>query len=182
MKSNARRRPLALLPCLLVLASACDMPKKSRFDEVAGVDVCQLITKAEAEHILGPIESAATEEAATGQGFAGVCTWTFKVLATGGTGTLWAMMTTRASSPHGPSVQQFFEISQPELEASLGATPWKMKDLGDQAFLYQTRRPDHSELWLLQSETLFMLRMMGGSAAQLEEFARALSRELEPKD
>jgi hypothetical protein len=181
MKNTAYARSLALLPCLLVLASACDMPKKSRFDEVAGVDVCQLITRAEAEHILGPLESAAPE-AATGQGFAGVCTWTFKVLATNGTGTLWAMMTTRASSPHGPSVRQFFEISQPEIEASLGATPWAMEDLGDKAFLYQTRRPEHSELWLLQSETLFMLRMMGGSAAQLEEFARALSRELEPKD
>jgi hypothetical protein len=33
----------------------------------------------------------------------------------------------------------------------------------------------------LQSETLFILRMLGGSAAQLEEFARALARELEPK-
>jgi hypothetical protein len=57
-----------------------------------------------------------------------------------------------------------------------------MEDLGDKAYLYQTRQPDHSELWLLQSKTLFVLRMMGGSAAQLEEFARALSRELEPKE
>jgi hypothetical protein len=105
-----------------------------------------------------------------------------KVLVTGGTGTLYAMMGTRASSPHGPSAASFFKISQPEVEASLGAAPWAMEDLGDKAFLYQTRRPDHSELWLLQSETLFILRMMGGSAAQLEEFARALSRELEPKE
>jgi hypothetical protein len=181
MKSTEYSRSLVLLPCLLVLASACDMPKKSRFDEVAGVDVCQLITKAEAEHILGPLESAAPG-AANGQGIAGECTWTFKVLATNGIGTLYAMMGTRAASPHGPSAASFFEISQPEVEASLGAAPWAMEDLGDQAFLYQTRRPDHSELWLLQSETLFILRMLGGSAAQLEEFARALSRELEPKE
>jgi hypothetical protein len=165
----------------LVLASACDMPKQSRFDEVAGVDVCQLITTAEAEHILGPLENS-VRGTASGQGIAGECTWSFEVLATNGKGTLWAMMTTRASSPHGPSAKQFFAISQPEIEASLGATPWAMEDLGDKAFLYQTRRPDHSELWLLQSETLFMLRMMGGSAGQLEEFARALSRELEPKE
>jgi len=181
MKETVCSRSLALLPCLLVLTSACDMPKKSRFDEVAGVDVCQLITRAEAEHILGPLESAAPG-AVAGQGIAGECTWSFKVLATNGEGTLYAMMTTRASSPHGPSPGRFFEISQPEIEASLGAAPWQMEDLGDQAFLYQTRRPDHSELWLLQSDTLFMLRMLGGSAAQLEEFARALSRELEPKD
>jgi hypothetical protein len=181
MKKAAYSRSLALLPCLLVLASACDMPKKSRFDEVAGVDVCGLITRAEAEHILGPLEDAAPG-AASGPGIAGECTWSFKVLATSGKGTLYAMMTTRASSPHGPSAKRFFEISQPEIEASLGATPWEMEDLGDQAFLYQTRRPDHSELWLLQSQTLFMLRMLGGSAAQLEEFARALARELEPKE
>ena len=180
MKSTEYSRSLVLLPCLLVLASACDMPKESRFDVVAGVDVCQLITKAEVEHILGPLESAAPG-AANGQGIAGECTWTFKVLATNGIGTLYAMMGTRAASPHGPSAASFFEISQPEVEASLGAAPWAMEDLGDQAFLYQTRRPDHSELWLLQSETLFILRMLGGSAAQLEEFARALSRELEPK-
>ena len=181
MKNTAYARSLALLPCLLVLASAGDVPKKYRIDEVAGVDVCQLITRAEAEHILGPLESAAPG-AVAGQGIAGECTWSFKVLATGGRGTLYAMLTTRASSPHGPSPASFFKISQHEVEASLGAAPWAMKDLGDKAFLYQTRRPDHSELWLLQSETLFMLRMMGGSAAQLEEFARALSRELEPKE
>ena len=181
MKKPEYASSFALLSCVLVLAGGCDMPKKSRFDDVAGVDVCALITTAEAEHILGPLESA-KRGANSGQGFAGECTWSFKVLATGGRGTLYAMMTTRASSPHGYSAKQFFEASQPEIEASLGATPWKMEDLGDRAFLYQTRRPDHSEMWLLQSETLFTLRMMGGSAAQLEEFARALSRELNPKE
>ena len=180
MTKVACSRTFALSAVMLMLASACDMHKKSRFDEVAGVDVCQLISKAEAEHILGPLEST-VPGTPTGQGIAGECTWSFKVLATSGKGTLYAMMTTRASSPHGPSPDRFFEISQPEIEASLGATPWAMENLGDKAFLYQTRQPDHSELWLLQSETLFMLRMLGGSAAQLEEFARALSRELEPK-
>jgi hypothetical protein len=167
--------------CLLVLASGCDMSKKSRFDEVAGVDVCQLITSAEAEHILGPLVSVQAESA-TGPEIAGVCTWTFKVLATQGTGTLYAMMLTHASSPHTPSLDTYFEVSQSEIQASLGASPWEMDDLGDQAYLYQTRRPDHSEMWLLQSKTLFTLRMLGGSAAQLEAFARALSRELAPQD
>lgn len=69
---------------------------------------------------------------------------------TNGTGILYAMMTTRASAPHGPAPGRFFEISQAEVEASLGASPWAMQDLGDKAVLYQTRRPDHSELWLLQ--------------------------------
>ena len=171
---------LAVLACVL-LASGCDMPKESRFDEVAGVDVCALITTVEAEHILGPVESALPGPV-SGQGFAGQCTWLFKVLATGEAGTLYVAMTTHASTPHGPSVSQFFEVSQSELEVSLGATPWEMKDLGDKAVLYQTRRPDHSEMWLLQSQTLFIMRMQGGSAGQLEEFGRALSRELEPKE
>lgn len=166
---------------MLVLISACDMPAKSRFDDVAGVDVCALIAPAEAEHILGPLVST-QPGSGSGPGIAGECTWTFKALATNSTGTFYAMMTTRASSPHGPSQARFFDVSQAEVEASLGAAPWKMDDLGDQAYLYQTRQPDHSEMWLIQSETLFMLRMMGGSAAQLEEFARALSRELAPKD
>lgn len=167
--------------CLVVLASGCDMSKKSRFDEVAGVDVCQLITSAEAEHILGPLVSVQAESA-TGPEIAGVCTWTFKVLATQGTGTLYAMMLTHASSPHTLSLDTYFEVSQSEIQASLGASPWEMDDLGDKAYLYQTRRPDHSEMWLLQSKTLLTLRMLGGSAAQLEAFARALTRELAPQD
>ena len=182
MNTPGRSKSLVLLPCLLVLSTACDMPKKSRFDEVAGVDVCALITSVEAEHILGPLESAIRGNTTSGSGFAGECTWTFKVLATNGMGTLHAMMSTRASSPNAPSAKQFFDISQSEVQVSLGAAPWEMEDLGDKAFLYQTRRPDHSEMWLLQSETLFILRMMGGSAGQLEEFARALARELEPKE
>ncbi|HLF30471.1 MAG TPA: hypothetical protein VI566_05515 [Xanthomonadales bacterium] len=181
MTKNSHLRSLALAPLLLVLASACDMPKKSRFDEVAGIDVCQLITAVEAEHILGPLEST-VPGSTSGTGIAGECTWSFKVLATGGKGTLYAMMSTRASAPHAPPLEGYFDISQSEVEVSLGAAPWKMEDLGDKAFLYQTRQPDHSEMWLLQSETLFVLRMMGGSAGQLEEFARALSRELEPKE
>lgn len=165
----------------LVLTSSCDMPKKSRFDEVAGVDVCALISTAEAEHILGPLQGTAPGTVTqSGSGIAGECTWTFKSPTTQGTGTLYAMMSTHASSPHAPDLDTYFDVSQAEIEASLGATPWKMDDLGDKAYLYQTRQPDHSEMWLLQSQTLFMLRMMGGSAAQLEEFARALARELTP--
>lgn len=183
MQRGTVLRSLATMSCLLVLTSGCDMPKKSRFDDVAGVDVCALITSAEAEHILGPLQSTVPGIVTqSGSGIAGECTWTFKTLATNGKGTLWVMMTTRASSPHAPNLDTYFDISQAEIEASLGATPWKMEDLGDKAYLYQTRQPEHSELWLLQSETLLMLRMMGGSAAQLEEFARALSRELEPKE
>jgi hypothetical protein len=174
---------IAALFCTLALTSSCDMPNKSRFDEVAGVDVCALITSAEAEHILGPLQSTQPGTVTqSGSGIAGECTWTFKSLTGTGTGTLYAMMSTHASSPHAPDLDSYFDISQAEIEVSLGASPWKMDDLGDKAYLYQTRQPDHSEMWLLQSKTLFMLRMLGGSAAQLEEFARALSRELTPKE
>jgi len=102
------------------MLSACDSGLPSRFDDISGVDVCQLNSPAEAEHILGPIKDSKTT-VTSGSGFAGDCTWTL----------------------------------------------------------------EHSELWLLQSDTLLTLRMKGGSAAQLETFARALSREMalppEPK-
>ncbi len=165
--------------CLLLL-SACDNSLKSRFDEIAGVDVCQLITPAEAEHILGTMLKEPLS-VTTGTGFAGACTWTFTRLNSRESATLYVMMITRASSLHGPSPARFMAVSQPEVEASLGASPWPLPDLGDKAVLYQTRQPDHSELWMLQSDTLLTLRIMGGSSAQLEQFARALSRELEPK-
>jgi len=161
--------------------SACDAGLESRFDDIAGVDVCALITPAEAEHILGPLKKTASSPVNPGSGIAGDCTWTFTRLNSQDSATMTVMMTTRASSLHGPSPARFMAISQPEVEASLGASPWPLPELGDKAILYQTRVPEHSELWMLQSDTLLTLRMLGGSAAQLEQFARALSRELQPE-
>ncbi len=168
----------------LFMLSACDSGTPSRFDEIAGVDVCQLISPAEAEHILGLIRDSKTT-ITTGSGFAGDCTWTFKPLTSSSEATLYAAMMTKASSPPGTSPARFMDISQAEMEASLGARAWPMEDLGDQAYLYQTSRPEHSELWMLQSNTLLTFRIMGGSASQMEDFARALSLEMalpaEPK-
>lgn len=169
-----------LCPLLLAL-TACGAGVESRFDDIAGVDVCALITAAEAEHILGPLNKTASSPVNPGSGIAGDCTWTFTRPNSKDSATMSVMMTTRASSLHGPLPSRFMAVSQPEVEASLGASPWPLPELGDKAILYQTRLPDHSELWMLQSETLLTLRMMGGSAAQLEQFARALSRELQPK-
>jgi len=167
---------------LLLLLSACDSGLKSRFDDFAGVDVCSLITAAEAEQILGPLIKTSASTAMPGSGIAGDCTWTFTRLNSRESATLSVMMTTRASTVHGPSPASFMAVSQAEVEASLGASPWPLPDLGDKAILFQTRLPEHSELWMLQSDTLLILRMMGGSASQAEQFARALSRELQPKD
>jgi len=181
MNSCAARSGIALCATLcLAFLQGCNSGKKSRFDEIAGVDICQLITRAEADQILGPIEKTDSTQT-SGSGIAGDCTWTFKSPGNEQSATLFVMMITKASSPHGPSPARFLSISLPELEASLGASPWAMEDLGDQAYLFQTRRPEHSELWMLQSNTLLSMRMMGGSSAQLESFARAMSRELEPK-
>lgn len=169
-------------PCPLLLAlTGCEAPLESRFDEIAGVDVCALISPAEAEHILGPLKKTAASPANPDSGIAGDCIWTFTRLNSQDSATLSVMMTTGASSLHGPGPARFMQISQPEVEASLGASPWALPELGDRAVLYQTRQPEHSELWMLQSNTLLILRMMGGSAAQAEQFARALSRELLPK-
>jgi hypothetical protein len=170
--------PIALPAWLLVLLLAgCDGGTHSRFDQVAGVDVCQLISSAEAEHILGPALKTPTTEA-SGGGIAGNCTWTFKQLSSGEPASLSVMMTTRASAGPGLPPARFLAASEAEIAASLGAEPWPLDGLGDRALLFQTRRPEHSELYVLQSETLLSLRIMGGSAAQMEQFARALSREI----
>lgn len=180
-KKPARLIPALLLALSLVPAlSGCESKPGSRFDQVAGVDVCQLITAAEAEHILGPsLKDPFTE--ASGGGIAGNCTWTFKQLTSGQPATLFVMIVTQASSSPGQTPARFLAISEPEITASLGASPWPLEDLGDRALLFQTQRPEHSELYVLQSETLLSLRIMGGSAAQMERFARALSRELAVK-
>jgi hypothetical protein len=177
MQAVPKSVAIAALACLAAMLGACDRSLPSRFDQVAGVDVCALISSAEAEHILGPSLNPPTTEAA-GSGIAGNCTWTYKQLSNNQQATLFVMMVTRASSPQGPSPARFLAISEAEISASLGANPWPLEGLGDRALLYQTHRPEHSELYLLQSETLLTLRIIGGSAAQLEEFARALSREL----
>lgn len=177
MQADPRVAVTTALACLAIMLSACDSSPPSRFDQVAGVDVCALISTAEAEHILGPALKTPTTEFA-GSGVAGNCTWTFTQLSSNQPATLYVMMVTRASSPQGHSPAQFLALSEPEISASLGANPWPLEGLGDRALLYQTHRPEHSELYLLKSETLLTLRIIGGSAAQLEEFARALSREL----
>jgi hypothetical protein len=173
----ARATALAVTATLLLGLAGCAKKPPSRFDLVAGVDVCSLVSPAEAEQILGP-ELQPPHAEPTGSGIAGSCTWTFRQLTNEQQATLFVMMVTRASSPQGPPPSHFFTISQQEISASLGANPWPLEDLGDRAVLFQTRRPEHSELYLLQSETLLTLRMLGGSAAQLEAFARALSREI----
>jgi hypothetical protein len=162
---------------LLTGLAGCAKQPASRFDLVAGVDVCALVSAAEASQILGPEIKQPFAEI-TGEGIAGNCTWTFRQLTNDQQATLFVMMVTRASSPQGPPPSHFFNISQQEISASLGANPWPLEDLGDRAVLFQTRRPEHSELYLLQSETLLTLRIIGGSASQLEAFARALSREI----
>ncbi len=169
-----RRMAVFLLALPLV---ACEQGLPSRFDQVAGVDVCQLVSPAEAEHLLGPALKAPFSEA-SGGGVAGNCTWSFKQLSSGEPATLFVMMTTRASAGPGLSPARFLAVSEAEIAASLGAEPWPLEGLGDRALLFQTRRPEHSELYVLQSETLLALRIMGGSAAQMEQFARALSREI----
>lgn len=174
--SPARLAMLAAILLALLLAG-CDRGPHSRFDQVAGVDICQLVSSAEAEHILGPALKPPAAEA-SGGGIAGNCTWRFRQLSSGQPATLSVMMTTRASAGPGLSPARFLAASEAELAASLGVEPWQLPDLGDRALLYQTQRPEHSELYLLQSETLLSLRMMGGSAAQMEQFARALSREI----
>jgi hypothetical protein len=173
-----RARTAAVTVGVLALLAGCG--KKSRLDQEIVVDACQLVSPAVAERLLGPLVDEPAPVAAGG-GIAGNCTWRFKAMKGDEPARLDVMISTLGSAGHGIKPSRWFDVSQEEVRVSLGAAPWAMKDLGDVAYLYQTRRPDHAELWLRQSETVVVLRIFGGSAAQLEDFARALARELEPK-
>lgn len=153
--------------------------KKSRFDEAAVVAVCNLVSQAEAERILGRlIEQPKPQQASA---VAGDCTWSFKSTSGSNRATLYAMLMTHGSSGKFQDLDRWFALSLEEAKVSLGAQPAEVKDLGDRAFLFQTPQPDHSEIWMKQGQTYAVLRITGASASQLDRFARVLASELEPK-
>lgn len=168
---------LVIVVGLLFALSGCG--KKSRFDETIVVNVCSIVSQAQAENVLGPLSEPPREQQASG--VAGDCTWSFKSASGGKSATVYAMLMTRGSNGKFQDLDRWFEMSLEEAKVSLGAQPAKVKDLGDRAFLFQTPQPDHSEIWMQQGKTYAVLRIMGASASQLDSFARVFAKELEPK-
>ena len=167
---------LVMALSVMIVLSGCG--KQSRFDEKISVNVCSIISQAEAENVLGPLSEPLREQQASG--VAGDCTWSFKSSAAGNNATVYAMLMTRGSNGKFQDLDRWFETSLEEAKVSLGAEPAKVKDLGNRAFLFQTPQPDHSEIWMQQGKTYVVLRINGASAAQLESFARIFSKGLEP--
>src|SRR4249919_2010033 len=145
---------------VLLMLSGCS--KESRFDESTVVDVCEIVSQPEAEHILGPLIERPTPQLHA-SGMAGDCTWTFKPTSGSNSATLNAMLMTHGSNGEFQDLDRWFKMSLDEVEVSLGAHPWEMKDLGDEAFLFQSPQPDHSEIWMRQGKTYVVLRITGAS-------------------
>ncbi len=169
---------LVITLSLLLMLPGCG--KESRFDESTVVDVCKIVSQAEAERILGPLIEQPKPQLHT-SGVAGDCTWTFKSTSGSNSAALYVMLITHGSNGEFQDLDRWFKMSLDEVKVSLGAHPWEMKDLGDKGFLFQSPQPDHSEIWMRQSKTYAVLRINGASSSQLDSFARILARELAPK-
>jgi hypothetical protein len=172
---------LASISSLLLLLTGCE--KRSRFDDKKVVNLCAVVSQAEAETILGPLLDEPKADPAS-PGLAGTCTWRFKSAAAGVDGRLTAMLVTEASNNWPQGIGRWFAASLPELKAEMDAHPVELKNLGDRAFLYQKFKPN-TNYWAIamqQSRTCAILRIDGASSSQLERFAAILAREAGSRD
>jgi len=172
---------LASISSLLLLLTGCE--KKSRFDDKKVVNLCAVVSQAEAETILGPLIDEPKADPASA-GLAGTCTWHFKSAAAGMDGRLTAMLVTEASNTWPQGIGRWFAASLPELKAELDAHPVELNNLGDRAFLYQKFKPN-TNYWAIamqQSRTCAILRIEGAGSSQLERFAAILAREARARD
>jgi len=169
---------LATAFSVLFMLSACG--KKSRFDEKAVLDVCQIASEAEAEGILGQLTEKPKPEPQD-SGMAGNCTWRFES-ASGADATLSVMVMTHASSTGRQDPDRWFEMSLSELKASLDPHPLELKKLGDRAFLFEFPKPGLSEILMRQSRTYAILKISGANSSQLRSFAGIVAREAAAKE
>jgi hypothetical protein len=157
-------------PCIAIaLLSAfvlCGCNGRPRINnDVDTFDVCELVTAAEAERIIGSTTAA---EAPHEPGFAGACDWQFN--ANDAPARLSAWIMTKASASNLVTTPTRWFENEPRLgeaKANLGA-PTRIRGVGDVAYLYGTR------LFARQGETVLVLRTDRGDAAQIEDFARTL--------
>ena len=170
---------LASISCVLLVLAGCE--KKSRFDDKKTVNLCAVVSQAEAESILGPLIDEPKAEPAS-PGLAGTCIWRFKSAAAGVDGRLSAMLVTEASNAMPQSIGRWFSANLTEMKAALDPHPVELKNLGDRAFLYEISQPNYSSIAMQQSQTCAILRIEGASSSQLERFAAILAREAGARD
>lgn len=146
----------------------CGCNRKPRInDDVDTLDVCGLVTAAEAERIIG-LPTADPATAPHEPGFAGGCDWQFNANDAPARLSAWVMTKASASNLVTTPTRWFENGSRlGEAKATLGA-PTRIRDVGDVAYLYGTT------LFARQDETVLIVRTDRGDAAQIEDFARTL--------
>jgi hypothetical protein len=156
--------PIALLSAFIL----CGCNGKPRINnDVETLDVCEQVTAAEAERVLGSVTRAPTA-GANEPGFAGGCDWQFNANDAPARLSAWVM--TKASASNLVTTPTRWFENEPRLgeaKANLGA-PTRIRGVGDVAYLYGTT------LFARQGETVLIVRTDRGNAAQVEDFARTL--------
>jgi len=159
-----RRIAIALLSALVL----CGCNGKPRINgEIDSLDVCELVTAAEAERIIGSV-TGAPAPAPNDPGFAGGCDWQFNASDAPARLSAWVM--TKASASNIVMTPSSWFENGPRLgeaKANLG-TPTRIRGVGDVAYLYGTT------LFARQGETVLIVRTDRGNVAQVEDFARTL--------
>jgi hypothetical protein len=173
-----------LMSCLIIVGSTsmtgCE--KKTKFDKVASVEVCELVSSDEAARIIHSDFTA--KSSGPRYGFVGSCKWSFRQ-----SGKIFSktspydasidvFISNTASSKRQIHLKKFFELDRQERHTVDGITPWELEDIGTQALLYQKLQPDQSSIMIRQSDTLISLEAKGASASQLYEFAKILATRL----
>lgn len=151
---------------LLALAGC----RQSRIDDRDKLDICALVTAAEAERMFGPMagDPLVTSEG----GFAGACTWSFRAGAEPASVSAYVMTRTSAENVM-TNPKDWFEnpVRLGEAKANLGE-PSDIKGLGYVARLYG------NTLFVRKGEIVIVMHTDRGSSGQMEELAQTL---LSPK-
>ena len=158
----------SIMLVLIAAFAVCGCNRKPRINgELDTLDVCALVTTAEADRVIGPANNASTA-AAHEPGFAGACDWPFSRNEAPARLSAWVMTKASASNLVTTPTRWFNnETRLAEARANLG-DPARIRGIGDAAFLYGTI------LFARQGETVLIVRTDRGDAAQIEDFARLL--------
>jgi len=163
---RGQSRYAALGIVVLLTVAGC---RQSRIVDLETLDVCELVSPAETDRILGSAIAASTGPEG---GFAGSCTWSFQ--AGGAAARLSAHVMTQASASNLLTTPKaWFEnpVRLGDLKVNQG-DPREIKGLGYVAWLYGTT------LHVRKGEVVILLHTDHGDVEQMEQVAQTL---LSPK-
>jgi len=167
---------LWLAACALVL-SACS--ERSRLDELAQVDVCQLLSPQQLNAWWGSSLEAPQTLPPEGM-HAGACRWSLRATAENQTGTLDLMVVTPAVAGHNPYLEKWFESSQSEVASSLGSKGTEVSKLGHRAIFYDSPGSQTAQLWVRHGKTYLVFAAHAIESRHLIDAGRAVSESIRP--